>query len=366
MRILIINSVCGIGSTGRICLNLAKQYENEGHIVRIAFGRDQNFPADAERFAYPIDEKFEFWLHALRTRLFDGHGLGSRHKTNDLLKWMDDYSPELIWLHNIHGYYINYELLFDWIKRHPDIKIRWTLHDCWAFTGHCAYFSAVVCYRWISGCHGNCPNKLKYPASILLSKSAANYIKKKAAFSGVRNMQLIVPSNWLKELVEQSFLSEYPIEVQYNQIDPGFVRTKSELRKKLGLTDKTIILGVANIWTENKGLKDFIKLSKLIGRDQHIVLVGHIRKKPRDMPDNITCIAPSLSVRELAEFYSIADWFVNPSLEETFGMTSVEAALCGARVIVYKNTACEEIAAIYGGIAVEQNAEAIYKIIQSV
>lgn len=360
MRVLLINAVCGTGSTGKICAELAEKYENEGHEVRIAYGRDGFVPEKYERYAIRIGSDFDVNLHAIKTRLTDKHGLGSKRATKDFLKWADEYSPDLLWLHNIHGYYINYEMLFAWIKRHPKIEVKWTLHDCWAFTGHCTYFDMAKCYKWKEECKV-CPQKTAYPASFVFSNCNDNFKRKKQAFTGVKNMTLITPSNWLANLVKESFLSEYPVEVVHNTIDTNiFKPTPSDFRERHGLENKKIILGVASTWDDRKGLYDFYKLSKMLDDRYAIVLVGLSDKQLKNLPSRIIGIKRTNGQKELAEIYTAADILVHPSREETFGMTIIEALACGTSAIVYKGTACEEIVGAYGGVTVDPDVESIY------
>ena len=357
MRILLINSVCGIGSTGRICGELADRLASEGNEVRIAYGRSGNVPGRYQEYAVRIGTDWDVRRHGLYTRLTDRHGLASRTATKRFLKWAEDYAPDLLWLHNIHGYYINYELLFSWIKAHPWIKVQWTLHDCWTFTGHCAYFSAVGCGKWKSICK-ECPQLRAYPESLFTDRSAENYLRKKDAFTNVADMKLIVPSHWLETLVRDSFLKGYPIEVIPNKIDPAvFYPRESSFRKRYNLEDKKIVLGVASTWEKRKGLEDFIRLSEKLSDHAKIVLVGLSPKQLKELPDQILGLPRTDYPRELAEIYTAADVFVNPSVEETFGLTGLEAAACGTKTVCYKGTACEEVAKSYGGLAVERDPE---------
>ena len=361
MKILIINEVCGHTSTGRISAELAEKLEKERNEVKIAFGRDGYVPERYQRFAHRIGSDKDVKMHALLTRLTDKHGLGSKRATKEFLKWAEEYDPDMVWLHNLHGYYINYESLFEWIKKRPEMKVKWTLHDCWVYTGHCVFYSYQGCERWKTRCH-NCPQKKKYPSSILIDNSKSNYERKKATFQGVKDLEIITPSNWLADQVKQSFLKDYPITVVHNEIDKTkFKPTPSDLRERFGIQNKKIILGVANVWEERKGLNDFIELSKMLDEKYVIVLVGLSDKQIKALPDGIIGIQKTNDVTELAGIYTTADYFVNPSREETFGMTALEAAACGTKSIVYKGTACEEIAEEYGGIAVEQGAEYIYR-----
>lgn len=341
MRILMINVVCGIRSTGRICTELASDFEAKGHEVRIAYGREC-VPEKYQKYAVRIGNDFDVKLHGIESRLFDNHGLASRVSTKRFLAWADKFNPDLLWLHNIHGYYINYRLLFDWIKRRPNMEVRWTLHDCWAFTGHCSYFTMVKCEQWKSHCL-YCVQKKCYPASLLMDRSKQNYELKKMAFTGVKNMTLITPSKWLADLVKESFLKEYPVTVRYNTIDTTVYKpTPSDFRKCYGLTEKKIVLGVASVWDERKGLNDFIKLVDMLDDRFAIVLVGLTEKQIKELPKSIVGIQRTNSVKELAEIYSAADVFVNPTYEDNYPTVILEAEACGTRVITYDTGGCRE------------------------
>ncbi len=360
MRVLIVNSVCGIGSTGRICTDIADKLSKEGNEVKIAYGRD-SVPEKYEKYAVRIGSSLDKRLHGVYTRLFDGHGFASKKATEKFLKWADEYDPELVWLHNLHGYYINVELLFKWIKSRPYMKVKWTLHDCWAFTGHCTHFSMLKCGKWKDGCR-KCIQKSCYPKSCLIDASEKNYRRKKAAFTGVRDMTLITPSNWMSGHVKQSFLNEYSVEVCYNEIDKSvFKPTEGNFKERYCIKDKKIVLGVSSIWNTRKGFDDFLKLARLLDDRYIIVLVGLDRKQMKTLPDNVIGIERTNNTHELAEIYTAADVFVNPSKEETFGMTTVEALACGTCAVVYKDTACEEVVSMYGGFAVEQDVSMLKK-----
>ncbi len=334
MRVLMINVVCGIRSTGRICTDLAAEMEAEGHEVKIAYGRE-TVPEQYRKYAVRIGNNLNVDIHGVKSRLLDKHGLGSKHATKKFIKWADGYDPDLLWLHNIHGYYINYELLFKWIKSRPDMQVKWTLHDCWAFTGHCSYFTMANCDRWKTECN-NCPQTKRYPASLFADNSKNNYSRKHNSFTGVRNMTLITPSKWLADLVKQSFLKDYPVEVRYNTIDTSvFKPTPSDFRKRYGLTDKKIILGVASTWDDRKGIDDFIQLSNMLEDDYKIVLVGLTDKQIKALPRIILGLPRTNSTKELAEIYTAADVFVNPTHEDNYPTTNLEAQACGTPSITY-------------------------------
>ena len=359
MKVLLINSVCGIGSTGKICGAIAEDYTAQGHQAVIAYGRDGTVPQRYQKFSHRIGSDPDVKISALRTRFLDDHGFANEAATRRFLKWAEAYDPDLLWLHNLHGYYIHVGLLFDWIKSRPHMQVKWTLHDCWSFTGHCVHFSFARCEKWKAGCC-SCPEKGSYPGSILTDNSRNNYLRKKTAFTGVKHMTLIVPSHWLEKLVKQSFLKDYPVEVQYNTVDrETFCPTPGDFRGKYGLENKKILLGVAGVWNDRKGLGDFLELRKLLDERYVIVLVGLTQRQINALPQGILGIARTHDARKLAEIYTAADVFINPSREETFGLTTLEAICCGTRAVVYQDTACEEVVNLYGGTAVASNPQAI-------
>lgn len=219
MKIYQINSVCGYGSTGRIVLDLHNYLLQQGNKCRIAYGRG-NAPDGVD--AIKITSKVDIAYHVLMTRLFDRQGLCSKRATKKLINDILKYEPDVIHLHNIHGYYLNYEMLFDFLKGYHS-RVVWTLHDCWAFTGHCAYYDLVDCRRWETQCK-NCPNLKEYPSTMLKGNVVDNYERKKNSFTGVRNLILVTPSQWLKRELEKSFLKEYQVEVIPNGIDTSIFK----------------------------------------------------------------------------------------------------------------------------------------------
>ena len=364
MKILFINSVCGIGSTGRICTDLAQKYESEGNEEKIAYGRSGTVPEQYQKYAVRIGSDMDCKLHAIQTRLFDTHGFGSKKATAKFLQWAETYHPDLLWLHNIHGYYINVEMLFTWIKKHPEMQVKWTLHDCWAFTGHCSHFTAVKCEQWKSRC-SYCSQLRRYPKCYAMSNVGRNFDRKKAAFTGVSNMELIVPSHWLEGLVKQSFLKEYPVEVVYNTIDTNvFKPTPSDFRERYGLQNKKIVLGVASVWEERKGLNDFIKLAQMLDDNYAIVLGGLTEKQIKQMPKKILGIKRTNSAKELAAIYTAADVFVNPTYEDNYPTVNLEAKACGLPIITYNAGGSPEAAGKSAYIAEVGNIEEVMAYIE--
>lgn len=356
MKVLQINSVCGIGSTGRIASDLHKTLLSKGHESYIAFGRGEAIDCDN---TIRIGSKLDNYWHVAVTRLFDCHGFASKRATRDFIDQVERLDPDIIHLHNIHGYYLHIETLFEYLKT-ANTPVIWTLHDCWAFTGHCAYFDYVGCNRWKNGCY-DCPHKSNYPTSIFWDASERNYIKKKEKFTGVRNLTLISPSRWLADLVRQSYLQDYPVKVINNGIDLSvFTPTKSTFRQKHDLEDKTIVLGVANVWENRKGFDYFIHLAKLLDERFQIVMVGLTDKEKKGLPKNIIGITRTKSAKELAEIYTAADVFVNPTLEEVFGMTNVEALACGTPVITFDSGGSPECIDDSCGLVIKKtNAQAL-------
>lgn len=332
MKYLFLNSVAGFGSTGRIAADKCRELMAEGHECVLAYGRQKANCDDIKTIQ--IGSTLDYKLHGVATRIFDNHGFCSAAATRAFLRQVKEFDPDVIWLHNIHGYYIHIGLLFDYL-RSCGKKIYWTLHDCWSFTGHCCYFDFAGCDRWKTGCR-DCPQKRTYPASYLLDNSRKNYETKKNIFTGIPNMTLITPSRWLANLTRESFLKEYPVEVVYNAINTEvFKPTLSNFRQEHGLENKKIVLGVASVWEERKGLKDFVKLASMLDDGWKIVLVGVTEEDRKYLPDSILALPRTNSAKELAEIYTAADVFVNPTYEDNYPTVNLEARGCGTRVVSY-------------------------------
>jgi len=332
LKVLFINEVCGITSTGRICTDIADLLEEQGHEVKIAYGRG-TVPEKYAKYAVKIGSTVGVYIHALGSRILDNTGFYSKKATREFIEWAKDYDPDVINVHNIHGYYIHIGMLFDYLKKCGK-PIVWTLHDCWSFTGHCSHYDFSGCEKWKELCY-KCPLKKEYPASVLADRSRLNYLEKQKLFTGVKNLHIAVPSEWLKNQVEQSFLKEYPVSVINNGIDLNiFKPCKSDFTDKNNISDKIILLGVANVWTEKKGIRDFITLSEKLDNRYKIVLVGDLRGT--DIPQNIIHIEHTNSTQELAEIYSAADAFLNLTYEDTYPTTNLESLSCGTQVITYQ------------------------------
>ena len=333
MKLVEINSVCGVGSTGRICTDLATMLENQGHECKIIYGRG-NVLEQYQKYAIRIGTNIDVNIHAGLSRILDKTGFYSKTTTKKIINWLKKYNPDVIHLHNIHGYYINIKELFNYLKT-CNKKIIWPLHDCWSFTGHCSHFDYIKCDKWKTECF-KCPQKKEYPKSILFDRSKRNYQDKKELFTGINNMIIVTPSYWLSNLVKESFLKEYKVEVIHNGIDLNvFKPTPSNFKEKYHLEDKYIVLGVANIWSNKKGLDDFIKLSNMLDNRFQIVLVGLNKEQLKIIPKKILGIERTNSVKELAEIYTASDVFVNLTYEDVYPTVNLEAQACNTPVITY-------------------------------
>lgn len=360
MKVLQINSVCGIGSTGRIATDIHNILIEQGHQSYIAYGRD--LPKNCDN-AIIIGNKIDNYTHVAKTRLLDKHGFGSKQATIEFIDKIKELDPDIIHLHNIHGYYINVEILFNYLKE-ASKPVVWTLHDCWSFTGHCAYFDYVGCDKWKIGCY-SCPEKKAYPSSLIFDNSKNNYLNKKRIFTGVKNLTIVTPSQWLANLVQESFLNEYPVNVINNGIDLNTFRpNEGDFRKKFNLNGKFIILGVASVWDRRKGLKYFVELADKVSEDEVIVLVGLTEKQMNQIPENIIGITRTNNVEELVDIYSSADVFVNPTLEDNFPTTNLEALACGTAVITFDTGGSPESIDKITGIEIEnRTSNQIYEVI---
>jgi glycosyltransferase involved in cell wall biosynthesis len=276
----------------------------------------------------------EVRMQALKAKTFGNYGFYSKSATKRLIAKLEEISPDIVQLHNLHGHNVHLEMLFSYFKERK-IKIFWTFHDCWAFTAYCMYFDTVQCNRWQSGCE-NCPQRKKY--SWFFDKSHSLYEKKKELFSGL-DMTIITPSHWLAELTKKSFLGNYPIEVIHNGIDLTlFSPQPSDFREKYGISkDQKILLGVANKWEYRKGLDVFLCLAEKLDKTKFkIVLVGTNDAIDKKIPSEILSIHRTADQKELAEIYSAADFFVNPTREDNFPTVNIEALACGTPVITFR------------------------------
>ncbi len=341
MRAAFVNAVCGSGSTGKIVTGLLRSLRGAGDDGRVFFGigKAQDIALeDTCRFGSTAD----YYLHNAVSRLTDHAGFYSTAATRRMIKAIEAYQPDLIHLHNLHGYYLNVEELFHFLSGCGK-PVLWTLHDCWAFTGHCTHFSAAGCEQWKTGCR-SCSQLSRYPKCLLRGDVERNYARKRSLFTSVPGLTLITPSVWLAGIVRQSFLGKLEIIPIPNGIDTErFCPVKSDVKERLGLTGKKMALGVASVWNERKGLQDLLRLSELLPDDWRLVLVGLTKQQQALFPKLVVTMERTSSQEALARLYSAADVFINPSYEETMGMTTAEALACGTPAVVYDRTAVPEL-----------------------
>lgn len=350
MRVFQISSELNVGSVGRIAEQIGEMVIAEGGESFIAYARESK---PSKSHSYKIGAKFDVLYHVLYTRITDRHGFASKHATRRLIKKIQQINPDLIQLQHIHGYFIHIELLFDYLKA-SNIPVVWTFHDCWSFTGHCAYYEYSGCQKWKTKCF-DCPLVNTYPKS-LVDNSEWNYEHKRELFNSIENLTIVPVSNWLGEEVNNSFLSDKRIHVIRNGIDLDVFKPSncSKLIEKYGLSTKYIILGVASPWSERKGLQYFVELSRSLGTEFQIILIGLNDSQIKKLPSNIIGLKPTENLGELAEYYSLADVFVNPTLEEALGMTNIEAQACGTPVVTFRSGGAPETISESTGIIVEK------------
>lgn len=323
------------GSVGKIAEQIGETVLENGWSSFITYARNNN-PSKSE--VIKIGNKFDLYCHGIETRIFDSHCFSSKSVTEDLINRIKEIKPDIIHLHHLHGYFINIEILFNYLKE-SEIPVVWTFHDCWSFTGHCAHFDFVGCEKWKIECH-HCEQKTEYPASLLFDRSRQNYIDKKRIFNSVKNLTIVSVSNWLSGKVKDSFLKNYPCEVIQNGIDLNTFypkKSRTVIDDLYNVKGKFVILGVASTWGERKGLEEFAKLSELIDSKLYvIVLVGLSKNQIQKLPKSIIGIERTENVGQLADLYSAADVFLNPTFEDTFPTTNLESLACGTPVITYK------------------------------
>lgn len=349
--VLQINSALNTGSTGRIAEQIGKFVISKGWESYIAFGRSNN---SSESNTIKIGNKLDFVSHVIISRCLDRHGYGSVNATKILIEQIKDIKPDIVHLHNLHGYYINYETLFGYLSQ-SHIPVVWTLHDCWAFTGHCSYFSNINCEKWKVKCE-ECPKKMNYPRSWFFDRSTDNFFHKKKIYNSISNLTIVSVSSWLNSLVKESILKDFPNRVINNGVDLETFQPSYNIvstREKYRIKKKYILLGVATSWSLGKGWNDYCSLNNVLPDDCVIILVGLKKKQIEALPEGIMGIERTESVKELADLYAAADIVLNLSYQETFGMTTAEGFACGTPGIVYNSTASPELISPETGLIVE-------------
>lgn len=359
-KIVQINATCGVGSTGRICVDIRRMLTGSGIENYIFYSSGASDYPLGKKYMTPLEVKFQ----ALKSRIFGNYGFQSKSATKRLIEELDKISPDVVHLHNIHGHNVHLGILFDYLKE-KETKVIWTFHDCWAFTGYCPHYTMAGCSAWKeNGCIG-CPQRKHF--SWFVDRSNYLFEKKKKLFTDI-DLTVVTPSQWLADQVKCSFLKNSNIKVINNGIDLSvFYPRESEFRKKYGIQDKFIILGVAFGWSAKKGLDIFISLSEKLDKHFQIVLVGTNDEVDKELPENIISIHRTQSQTELAEVYSAADVFVNPTREDNYPTVNMESIACGTPVITFCTGGSPESIDEKTGIVVkEKNCSAILTAIENI
>ncbi len=358
MKIVQINGTCGSGSTGKICIAVSELLTKQGTENYILYNLGKS--------SYPLGIRYmskpEIKFQALKSRVLGNYGFQSQSATKRLLAELERISPDVIHLHNLHSHNVHLDVLFSYLKKRK-IKLFWTFHDCWAFTGYCPYYDIARCDKWAGEDCGNCPQKAQY--SWFFDRSKMLFERKKQLFSGL-DLTIITPSQWLADQVKMSFLKEYPVKVINNGIDLSvFYPRETDFRKKYGVENKFILLGVAFDWGRRKGLDVFIRLAERLDPEKfQIVLVGTNDKADKLLPKNVISIHRTENQAQLAEIYSAADLFVNPTREENFPTVNMESLACGTPVLTFRTGGSPEIIDDQTGAVVDcDDEEALYDVI---
>lgn len=368
-KLVQINVTCN-GSTGRIMEQIQKKAIEEGYEAYSFYGRGK--PSNDK--CIKIDRKIEVLWHVFISRIFNMQGHGSILATYRLIRKIKKINPDIIHLHNLHGYYLNYKILFKYLQK-SNQDVVWTLHDCWSFTGHCTYYTYNKCDKWKNENCIKCKYSTNYPRTFFFkNRSSKEYNMKKKMFTSIKNLKLTVPSNWMKKQVEMSFLKGRNIEVIHNFIDLDVFKPTLDdsIKNKYHIEqNKKIILGVAAQWTISKGIEYFKALSKIIDNEKEtIVMVGLSDKQIKSLPSNITGIKKTENIEELVKIYSMADVLFNPSIQETFSMVTLEAMACGLKCVVFNSTATPELINNNTGKIIKKfdlkNIKEIYKEIKEI
>lgn len=348
MKVVQINAYCAVGSTGKICQSISDILTSKGIENYILYTQYKTDYLTGVKYG---GNKIYTKVQSLKSRLLGNNGFNSFRDTKKLIQILEQISPDVIHLHNLHAQNCNLEILFNYLKS-KNIKVFWTFHDCWAFTAYCYYFDMISCTKWKTGCQ-NCPQSKKYSWFI----DRANMVwNKKSQLTDSLDFTIVTPSKWLSKMVEQSIFSNQKTIVINNGINLSIFMPKDNcVKKNLGIQDKYMLLGVADLWDERKGIDIFVKLSECLSDKYALVLVGTNTKVDRMLPSKIISIHHTKNQCELADYYSAADVFVNPTREEVFGMVNIEALACGTPVVTFDSGGSPECIDSSCGIVVEKN-----------
>lgn len=344
-KLLQITITCNQGSTGKIAEQIGLLMKKKGWEVYLCHGA--RFVNESQLKTYQIQNVFEEYFHALKSMMFDADGLGSVYATKRLVEYIKQVNPDIIQIHNLHGYYLNFKLLFEYLNS-TNIPIVMTLHDCWNMTGHCTHFVTANCDKWKIGC-GDCPQIHSVPKSLFIDRSKRNFELKKQYIAYNKNVHFVCVSEWIEGILKQSMYKDHPIHLIKNGVDINTYRPS--VAKK---NDKFRILGVSNPWSKEKGLYDFFKMREILPIDQYqITLVGLNERQITSLPEGIQGILRTNNQQELVDLYSQSNVFVNPTYADTYPTTNLEALACGTPVVTYCTGGSPESITSEVGVVVE-------------
>ena len=351
-KLLQINPVVRINtSTGRIMREIGELAIASGWESYVAYSGARDGRPQHTSHLVPVGDKLDLAVHAVATRLFDAHGLASRRATRQLIRRIREIDPDIIHIHNIHGYFLNYPLLCKYLKESGK-PVIWTVHDCWLYTGHCYYYSAAHCDKWRTGC-GHCPQKRAFPASLLFDRSARNWRDKQRAFGSLENLTIVPVSEWIRQEMASSFLADKHFRVFHNGIDLETFRP--EAAEGAPRREGTVILGVASLWHEEKGFEDLVKMAGMLRSDEHLVMIGRMSDEQRQrLPEGVEIIERTENIGKLAALYATATAFVNPTWQDNYPTVNLEAIACGTPVVTYRTGGSVESVTEGTGFVVEQ------------
>ena len=341
MKVMFINSVVDYGSTGKIVRDLATGLKTQGAEVLMVYGRHE---AKDETDTFNMSDSLGMYTHLFMTRFFGRNGLHSHKATRKLIDKIKEFNPDTIHIHNIHGYYCHVPMLMAYLKT-TDIKIIWTLHDAWLVSGSSAYFDFNGCSHWNQGCEV-CTSTRDYPEVFGMKRQKKNLDWKKEFIGGLPNIHFITPSQWLKDLIGTTYLAHFPCDVIYNGINMDLFKPTHNEVLKTRFQDKKVLLGIASKWERRKGLEDFIKLSEILDPKYQIVLIGLDEKQIKTLPSNIVGLTRTSDAKELAAYYTLAHAFLNPTYEDNYPTTNIEALSCDTHVVAYDTGGNKEVPGI--------------------
>ncbi len=328
MKIVQINATYGKGSTGKICLSLSRLM-NDNNIKNYIIHSGENTEYEN---SYSFGNTSYLKLQSLKARIFGNWGFNSKQATKKIINKLDEISPDIVHLHNIHGHDCDLDTIFSYFKQ-KNTKLIWTFHDCWTFTGYCTHFTLDKCYKWKTECV-DCVQNKKF--SWFVDRSKELYNRKRTLFSGL-DLTIITPSKWLADLVNESLFKEYSVKVINNGINLDvFKPIESDIKQIYNINDKYIVLGVAFGWSVSKGIDVFVKLAEKLDERYQIILIGTDDNTDKILPKNIISIHRTQDQHELAKLYSAADLFVNPTREDSYPTVNMESLACGTPVVTFR------------------------------